>query len=39
VAQRTYNFSATGKHKIKAVYNGDADFLSSTSAVLTETIA
>jgi hypothetical protein len=38
VAQLTWSFSVTGKHKIKAVYNGDADFLSGTSAVLTQTI-
>jgi hypothetical protein len=38
VAQLTYSFSVLGMHKIKAVYNGDADFLSTTSAVLTETI-
>jgi hypothetical protein len=38
VAQLTYSFSGIGIHKIKAVYNGDADFLSTTSAVLTETI-
>jgi hypothetical protein len=39
VAQLTYSFPATGKHKIKAVYNGDSDFLTSTSGVLTETIS
>jgi uncharacterized repeat protein (TIGR01451 family) len=38
VAQLTWNFAVVGKHKIKAVYNGDADFLVSTSAVLTQTI-
>jgi hypothetical protein len=38
VAQLTYSFTALGKHKIEAVYNGDADFLSSTSAALIETI-
>jgi hypothetical protein len=38
VAKLTYTFSVIGKHKITAVYNGDADFLSGTSAVLTETI-
>jgi hypothetical protein len=38
VAQLTWSFSVVGKHKITAVYNGDADFPSSTSAVLTETI-
>jgi hypothetical protein len=27
-----------GKYKIKAVYNNDSDFLTSTSSVLTETI-
>jgi hypothetical protein len=38
VAQLTHSFSVIGTHKIKAVYNGDADFVLSTSAVLTETI-
>ena len=38
VARLTYNFTAIGKLKIKAVYNGDADFLPSTLAVLNETI-
>jgi hypothetical protein len=38
VAQLSFTFTVTGKHKIKAVYNGDANFLSSTSAALTETI-
>jgi hypothetical protein len=38
VAQLTWSFSVTGTHKIKAVYNGDPNFLSSTSAVLAETI-
>jgi hypothetical protein len=38
VAQLTYSFTVKGPHKIKAVYNGDADFLSSPSAVLTQTI-
>jgi hypothetical protein len=38
VAQLTYAFTVIGEHKIKAVYNGDADFLPGTSAVLTETI-
>jgi hypothetical protein len=38
VAQLSFTFTVVGKHKIKAVYNGDADFVSSTSAVLTETI-
>jgi uncharacterized repeat protein (TIGR01451 family) len=37
-AQLTYVFSLPGTHRIKAVYNGDSDFLSSTSSVLTETI-
>jgi probable HAF family extracellular repeat protein len=38
VAKLTYKFSVIGKHKITAVYNGDANFLTGTSAVLTETI-
>jgi len=38
VAQLTYSFSVTGRHKITAVYDSGADFLASTSAVLTETI-
>ena len=38
VAQLTYSFSVIGTHKIKAVYNGDMDFVFSTSAVLSETI-
>jgi uncharacterized repeat protein (TIGR01451 family) len=38
VAQLSFTSTVLGKHKIKAVYNGDADFLSTTSAVLTETI-
>jgi hypothetical protein len=38
VAQLTYSFAVVGRHKIKAVYNGDADFLVSTSAVLTQTV-
>jgi hypothetical protein len=38
VAQLSFSSTVLGKHKIKAVYNSDADFLSSTSAVLTETI-
>jgi hypothetical protein len=38
VAQLTWSFSVVGRHKIKAVYNGDADFLVSTSAVLIQTI-
>jgi hypothetical protein len=31
-------FTVSGIHRIRAVYNGNADYLSSTSAVLTETI-
>jgi hypothetical protein len=38
VATLTYTFNLPGKYKIKAAYNGDSDFLSSSSAVLTETI-
>ena len=38
VAKLSYIFTLVGIHKIKAVYNGDSDFLSSTSSVLTETI-
>jgi hypothetical protein len=38
VAQLSFSSTVLGKHKIKAVYNGDADFLSTTSAVLIETI-
>jgi hypothetical protein len=30
---------ARGKHSIKAVYSSDADFLSSTSSVLTQTVS
>jgi hypothetical protein len=37
-AQLMYIFTLPGSYKIKAVYNGDSDFLSSTSSVLTETI-
>jgi hypothetical protein len=39
VATLSYLFSLPGTYKIKAVYNGDPDFLSSTSSVLTETIS
>jgi hypothetical protein len=38
VAQLAYSVAVVGKHKVKAVYNGDADFLSSPSAGLTQTI-
>jgi hypothetical protein len=38
IAALTYRFQTTGKHKITAVYNGDVNFLSSTSSMLTETI-
>lgn len=38
VAQLAYTFSVAGKHQIEAVYNGDSEFLSSISAVLTETV-
>jgi hypothetical protein len=38
VAKLSYSFTLVGIHKIKAVYNGDSDFLSSTSSLLTETI-
>jgi hypothetical protein len=34
-----YTFALPGTYKIKAVYNGDSDFLSSSSSVLTETIS
>jgi hypothetical protein len=37
-AQLITSTLARGKHSITAVYNGDAGFLGSTSAVLTETI-
>jgi hypothetical protein len=37
-ASMTTSFSAVGIHNITAVYDGDADFSSSTSAVLKETI-
>lgn len=37
-AQLTYAFTLPSTYRIKAVYNGDPDFLSSTSSVLTETI-
>jgi hypothetical protein len=37
-AQLMYVFTLPGTYRIKAVYNGDSDFLSSTSSVLTETI-
>jgi hypothetical protein len=37
-AQLMYVFTLPGSYKIKAVYSGDPDFLSSTSSVLTETI-
>jgi hypothetical protein len=39
VAQLTYSFATKGQHKIKAVYNGDLDFRSSTSSVLKNRIA
>jgi hypothetical protein len=39
VAKLTVSTLARGKHSIKAVYNGDPDFLSSTSAVLTQTVS
>jgi hypothetical protein len=39
VARLTTHFSVSGKHKITAVYTGDADFLQAISAVLTETIS
>ncbi len=38
-AQWSTSYSAAGSHKIKAVYEGDANFGSSTSAVLTERVA
>jgi uncharacterized repeat protein (TIGR01451 family) len=38
VAKLSYTFLLPAVYKIKAVYNGDSDFLSSTSSVLTETI-
>lgn len=38
-ASWTASWSTAGKHSIKAVYSGDGDFLSSTSALLTETIS
>jgi hypothetical protein len=39
VAQLITSTLARGKHGITAAYNGDADFLGSTSAVPTETIS
>jgi hypothetical protein len=38
-ASWTTSWSTPGKHVIKAVYSGDGDFLSSTSALLTETVS
>jgi hypothetical protein len=38
-ASWTTSWSTPGKHSIKAVYSGDGDFLTSTSALLTETIS
>jgi hypothetical protein len=37
-ASLTASFSVLGVHNLTAVYSGDADYLSSTSAVYTETI-
>ena len=39
VAAFSYVFALPAKYKIHAVYNGDPDFVSSTSSVLTETIS
>jgi hypothetical protein len=39
VAKFTISSLARGKHSIKAIYNGDSDFLTSTSAVLTQTVS
>jgi hypothetical protein len=39
MAKLTMSTLATGKHTIMAVYSSDADFLTSTSAALTQTIA
>jgi hypothetical protein len=38
VAKLTCTFALPGVYKIKAVYNGDSDFLSRTSSVLTQII-
>ncbi len=37
-ASLTASFSVLGAHNLTAVYGGDADYLTSTSAVFTETI-
>jgi hypothetical protein len=38
VPELPWSFATSGKHRIKAVYNGDANFLPSTAAALPVTI-